>query len=386
MQPQANTEQAPDTAMANATAMAPIAANNVAPLPEPKPVPTQPQQHETAPATNIATAAAPLAAKNGCAQHAAKPVATPHHTPNQPQPMLPKEKQQALSHALAARMKDYAALGKTPQEAVAAMKQEYQALATALNPHGKLAQAATKILTQALNEQLSHAECHVPEHLQRYSIFSIFTKRQAEAREAAQSLDNPSFIQEATRLSQLAQIPSLPHWLTEEKKQEIVTGIGSTNAPHALANALGYHMQHKALAALFHLDGPLEAPLMQALHEAAPQMNIEEVRGIARNWLHDRFHRAETVAKLTKPATGELAIQAIQQAAKSVGAQYGTTPPTTPEMRSDITMPPSMGGAHHEQNLAQTQQAQAPLLSAPVIHQGVVQQATQVQSPPGAGL
>lgn len=290
-------------------------------------------------------AATPFAPRPSMAAPSAAPDQQGQPTPDVLEPnnlILPASRQQEVLYDLAGMIKDYQAIGKTPQDAAQAARTNYQALSTTLAPYGNLAKHATSILTHELNKQLALSDCHVPEEVQQYSIVSLFTKRQAEAKAAADWVLKPEVLQTATQLAAEGRV--LPHlyWLTEAKKAEIIADMGDNNAPHTVANALGQHLLHKALAAMFKLDGPLEPHLVAALHEANPNLSPQEARGLAQNWLHIRFHRAQAVTDLTKPANGALANQALQTAADDVAQKYGIQAPQTLAERLNSSL-----HAHH---------------------------------------
>lgn len=312
----------------------------VAPLPAPAPI-----QETAATSEQAAMAAAPA------------PIA--------PKPALPMPdaKRTEFLYHVASTIRSYAGMGKSEAEAITDLRQSQEALTKALNPHGDVAKAAAQAMGQAYNSQLTHATCHLPESEFQKSMHGIFTKRQAEAQHSFTLLSDKVFVEQAGELAVSGKPLTPPHWFTDAKKEETIAELASDAPAHTLGAGNGSHMLHKALAEVWKIDGPLQAPLAKAIKEAAPELHPEAVIGLTKNWLHDRFHRADVIATETKPGSGSLYIEAMKRTEakihppKPTAAVKEEAPAAAPEVAPAETL---------------TQAAPAAEAHAPVQHEGVV--------------
>ncbi len=339
---QAPTEIPQETAQA--LQAQPAANDAVAPLPAPMPIKqevaatteAQPAVTEDAAVTPVATVAAPSAA----------------FAPTFP--MADGKRTEFLFH-VASTIRDYTSMGKTEADAVIALLASQNALSKALDPKGEVAKIASVALTKALNEQLTHEACHIPASEQEKAVEGMFIKRQAEAQHAFNLLSNANFMQEAGALAASGKPLTPPHWFDDAKKEETIAELVSDAPAHTIGNAMGTHMLHKALAAMWKLDGPLQAPLAKALKDSMPDASPEAVIGLAKSWLHDRFHRADTIAAEVKPGSGSLYAEAMK--------------------RTEATLHPTPAAAVKEEAPAAAHEqpataAPAAIAAAPVQHEG----------------
>lgn len=326
----------------------PAANDAVAPLPAPMPIKqevaatTEAQPAATADAahiTPVATVAAPSAAF--------KPTF----------PMADGKRTEFLFH-VASTIRDYTSMGKTEADAVIALLLSQNAFSKALEPKGEVAKAAAIALTHALNEQLSHEACHIPPSEQDKAVEGIFIKRQAEAQHAFKLLSDANFMKEAGELAASGKPLTPPHWFDDAKKEETIAELVSDAPAHTIGNAMGAHMLHKALAAIWKLDGPLQAPLAKALKDSMPDASPEAVIGLAKSWLHDRFHRADTIATQVKPGSGSLYLEAMKRT-------EATLKPAT------VPVAPAKGESAAEAQEQPATQAPAAIAAAPLQHKGV---------------
>lgn len=319
----------------------------VAPLPAPMPITQE-------------VAAAPEA-QPAVAEDAAKitPIATiaaPSAAFKPSFPMADGKRTEFLFH-VASTIRDYASMGKTEADAVIALLASQNALSKALEPKGDVAKIAAVALTKAFNEQLTHEGCHVPSSEQDKAVEGMFIKRQAEAQHAFNLLSDVNFMKEAGELAASGKPLTPPHWFDDAKKEEIIAELVSDAPAHTIGNAMGTHMLHKALASVWKIDGPLQASLTKALKDAMPDASPEAVIGLAKAWLHDRFHRADITAAEVKPGSGSLYLEAM----KRTEATLRPTPaPVTPAKEE-------AQAAAQEPAVAQ---APAAIAAAPVQHEG----------------
>ncbi len=289
-------------------------AEKVAPLPAPKPVPENASANAAADplaqASPQALAAAAATAKAELARVAAQ--AASHNATHVK--TLDAVKRGEFLVQVASTFRDYTKMGSTEADAVQSLLQMQEALTLALSPAGTVARAASAALNQALNAQIADPHCHIPLAESEKTIRGILTKREAEASAMLSLLSDKAFIEEACKLAASEAELKKPHWYNEEKKEEIISELTADSPAHTLGNGIGQHFLHKALASVYKLDGPLQAPLVQALKAAAPAAHNDSLISTARGWLHDRFHRADTLATDTKPGTGVLYIEAMKRA------------------------------------------------------------------------
>lgn len=318
-------------------------AANVAPLPAPLPI-----KQEAAATTEAQPAVAEDAAKLPTAAAVVIPAFAPSF------PMAGGKRTELLFH-VASTIRDYASMGKTEADAVQALRQSQEALSKALDPKGDVAKTAASALTKAMNEQLTHEGCHLPESEQTKAVEGIFIKRQAEAQHAFNLLSDENFMKEAGELAASGKPLTPPHWFDDAKKEETIAELVTDAPAHTIGTALGAHMLHKALASVWKIDGPLQASFTKALKDAMPDASPEAVIGLAKSWLHDRFHRADTIAAEVKPGSGSLYLEAMK--------------------RTEATLVPK-ASAKEEAPAIVAQAAAAPSVqaAAPVQHEGAVAQ------------
>lgn len=326
------------------------------PLPAPKPLP------EAAPAAALTEHAASdeqaaLAAKGTKVTPRA---ATPVHSLN-------AVKHEELLVQTAAKIRDYTAMGKSAEEALKHLQQEYAALAAALNPKGDAVKAASAALVASLNAQIADGHCHIPVSEAVKTMHGIFVKRQAEAQTSHALLADSAFIQQASAMAASGAPLKASHWFTDAKKEETIADLISDSPAHTLGNGMGQHFLHKALADVYRLDGPLQPALSKAIQQAAPTIAPDAVIAVAKNWLHARFHRADTIAAETKPGTGSLYLEAMKRTEAKLHANFAPA-----QIPSEIATQVNAELARISEQSAATPEA---VTQTPAQHAGTVAQA-----------
>lgn len=230
---------------------------------------------------------------------------------------MPPYRAEAFARAIAARLS--AMPGVDVTQALAGFITEQRALAAALRDPAFIASAATAY-QQAMDTESNNPAYATPLASATRDIGGTLARRAADAESFATLLTQPDFIGTLRHLVSAPAPAPAPYQLPPEKQEETIRQLlqpldpeGPEPSIHIAFTAQGQRLGHTALAHVWQPEnGPLLAPLMQALIRQMPQMPGGQVEQLARDWLTARYNPAKAVAEGLAP-NGAFTLEAIRR-------------------------------------------------------------------------
>lgn len=243
---------------------------------------------------------------------------------------MPAYREAAFRHVCAARVRHGLSQGVSADATLFTMAAHQRALAEALQDP-QFTEAFAQSFAQSFSKRMD-TKYAIPIEEARRAVQSILDHRVSDARYFAEMLTKVEVVQAITQEAAQPAPPDKPYSLPPEKQQETWERLvqekdprGPEGATHVLGYAVGQAIEHDALAEIYASNGPLVAPLTNALQTQLPNAIPNDLTTLANDWLSARLKPARAIADGLMP-NGTLYQQG---AARADQLQYGQARPAT---------------------------------------------------------
>ncbi len=210
---------------------------------------------------------------------------------------IPPYRVRLFTMGVGERLRDGAAKGLSEAQVLAQISRERNALATAMEQEN-FRDAFARAYEQAHNARMPEAP--VSAQQARSATDDIIKNRANDARQLAHLITQPEFVQRARNAP-----PKPGHFeLPPEKITEMVARFTAEGSSYGIDARIhnqqsmeGQRIGHLALVQTFAQNGPLHAPLVQALKAAMPESDDAAISTLANDWLEARREPAQATAQ-----------------------------------------------------------------------------------------
>lgn len=210
---------------------------------------------------------------------------------------IPPYRERLFSIGVGERLREGSAKGLSEVQVLQAIGQERTALAAAMESE-PFREAFAKAYADAHNALMPNATVSIEQA--RLATDDIIKNRANDARQLAQLVTQESFLAKARTAPPKPANYALP----PEKISEMVARFTAEGSRYGIDARIhnqqameGHRIGHLALAHAFAENGPLHAPLVDALKAQLPNMDDAAIQTLANDWLETRRNPAHATAE-----------------------------------------------------------------------------------------